>query len=330
MRPANARVQIDTADAAVTTADFATAVRHFLSQQPRQLPSRFLYDPLGSALFDAICHLPWYRVTAGETRLLIGHGRDILSHLRPLGRIVELGAGNGDKLAALLSSAPPRTTPLDLDLIDISPAALATASRALSAFDQVRVFAHESSYEDGLLRLGREPAAAGRTLMLFLGSNIGNYDPDCAAAFLLQARAALRPGDALLLGTDLVKDPDVLEAAYDDAQGVTAAFNRNVLTIINRELGADFPVERFEHVAFYDPERRWIEMRLRARRACVVTIPAIDLEVSFQRGEEIRTEISTKFTRSRLESDYTECGLELTGWLTDPGDRFALSLARAV
>ena len=110
---------------------------------------------------------------------------------------------------------------------------------------------------------------------------------------------------------------------------MTAAFNRNVLTIINRELGADFPVERFEHVAFYDPERRWIEMRLRARRACVVTIPAIDLEVSFQRGEEIRTEISTKFTRPRLESDYAASGLELTDWLTDAGDRFALSLARA-
>jgi L-histidine N-alpha-methyltransferase len=329
MRPANTRVQTDTADAAVTTADFATAVRHFLSQQPRQLPSRFLYDPLGSALFDAICHLPWYRVTAGETRLLIGHGREILSHLHPLGRIVELGAGNGDKLAALLASAPPRTASLDLDLIDISRAALATASRALSAFDQVRVFAHESSYEDGLRRLGREPAAAGRTLMLFLGSNIGNYDPDGAAAFLLQARAALRPGDALLLGTDLVKPEADLLMAYDDPLGVTAAFNRNLLVRINRELGGDFDLDGFAHRAVWNARASRVEMHLVSTRSQRVRIRHADLEIAFHAGEHIWTESSYKFVPGTVAARLSEAGFTPRDQWIDREAQFALTLAEA-
>jgi L-histidine N-alpha-methyltransferase len=165
-------------------------------------------------------------------------------------------------------------------------------------------------------------------VLAFLGGTIGNFLPGSRRRFLRELRAMLGPDDFLLLGTDLVKDIDVLEAAYDDSQGVTAAFNLNMLTIINRELGADFPVALFEHVAFFDPERRWIEMRLRARRAIKVSIPAIDLDVSFQRGEEIRTEISTKFTRERLESDYAACGLALAEWLTDPDGLFGLSLAQ--
>ena len=328
MRPVNNRVQTEAAEAAVTTADFAAAVRHFLPQQPRQLPSRFLYDPLGSALFDAICQLPWYRVTAGEMRLLAKHGGAILSRLQPLARIVELGAGNGDKLAAILSSAPPRRTPLDLELIDISPAALATASRALSAFDQVRVLAHESSYEAGLQRLAGKPVA-GRTLMLFLGSNIGNYDPDGAAAFLRQARAALRPGDALLLGADLVKSEADLLLAYDDPLGVTAAFNRNLLVRINRELGGDFDLEGFAHRAVWNRRASRVEMHLVSTRAQRVFISQIDLLIPFREGEHIWTESSYKFAPDTVAARLSEAGFTPRDQWIDGEAQFSLTLAEA-
>jgi len=162
----------------------------------------------------------------------------------------------------------------------------------------------------------------------FLGGTIGNFPPGARRRFLRRLADLLTPGDYLLLGTDLVKDVDVLEAAYDDAQGVTAEFNRNVLHVLNRELDADFPTELFEHVAFFDPDRQWIEMRLRARRACHVRVDALDLEIDFARGEELRTEISAKFTPDRLEADYAASGLELAEWFTDERDFFALSLAR--
>ena len=329
MRPANARVDTDSAEAVATTADFASAVRHFLAQQPRQLPSRFLYDPLGSALFDAICHLPWYLVTAGETRLLTQHGGAILSHLHPLARIVELGAGNGDKLAAMLSSAARRITPLTLDLIDISAAALATASRALSALDQVRVSAHESSYEAGLRRLAIEPAAAGRTLMLFLGSNIGNYDPDGAAAFLHQAREALRPGDALLLGADLVKPEADLLIAYDDPLGVTGAFNRNLLVRINRELGGDFHLDRFTHRAVWNAHASRIEMHLVSTRPQRVRIRQCDLDIAFCEGEHIWTESSYKFLPDTVSARLSEAGFTPREQWIDAEAQFSLTLAEA-
>jgi L-histidine N-alpha-methyltransferase len=164
-------------------------------------------------------------------------------------------------------------------------------------------------------------------VVAFLGGTIGNFPPGARRRFLRSLAGLLSSGDYLLLGTDLVKDVDVLEAAYDDAEGVTAEFNRNVLHVLNRELDADFPTELFEHVAFFDPDREWIEMRLRAKRACHVRIGALDLEVDFARGEELRTEISAKFTRDRLQADYAACGLELAEWFTDDDGLFALSLA---
>lgn len=322
----NARVTTATAEVAVTTAAFAAAVKQFLTNSPRQLPSRFLYDRLGSALFDAICQLPWYRVTAGETRLLTEHGGAILTHLHPLARIVELGAGNGDKLAAMLSSARPRTTPLAVELIDISPAALATASRALTSFDQVRVSAHESSYEAGLQRLRGEPAA-GRTLMLFLGSNIGNYDPDAAAAFLRQARAALRPGDALLLGTDLVKPEPELLLAYDDPLGVTAAFNRNLLVRINRELGGTFDPDGFAHRAVWNGGQSRVEMHLVSTRVQRVEIAQAKLDITFREGEHIWTESSYKFLPETVAARLSEAGFTRRDQWIDRESQFALTLA---
>jgi L-histidine Nalpha-methyltransferase len=172
------------------------------------------------------------------------------------------------------------------------------------------------------------PARPGRPrVVAFLGGTIGNFTPGTRRRFLRQLRDLLSPGDYLLLGTDLVKDVDTLEAAYNDAQGVTAEFNRNILRVLNRELDADFPTHLFEHVAFFDPHHEWIEMRLRARRACRVHIGAVDLDIGFARGEELRTEISAKFTRARVEADYEAAGLELAAWFTDPERLFALSLA---
>jgi len=300
-----------------------------LTRPSKELPPKHLYDAYGSELFDRITGLPEYYPTRAEREILTERAADIVA-ATGMAELVELGSGTASKTRVLLDAATEtgtlrRYVPFDVAEVVVrdSVAALAEAYPALELHGVVGDFERH---------LGEiPPPEPGRPRVLaFLGGRIGNFLPGSRRRFLRELASRLGPDDRLLLGTDLVKGPDVLEAAYDDAEGVTAAFNRNVLTIINRELGADFPVERFEHVAFYDPERRWIEMRLRAKRACVVTIPAIDLEVSFYRGEEIRTEISTKFTRPRLESDYAAIGLELTDWLTDSGDRFALSLARAL
>jgi len=247
-----------------------------------------------------------------------------------MGELVELGSGTATKTRVLLDAATEAGTLRRYVPFDVAEVVVRDSVAALGEdYPDLELHGIVGDFERHLGEIP-DPEPGCPRVLAFLGGTVGNFLPGSRRRFLRELASRLGPDDRLLLGTDLVKDADVLEAAYDDAQGVTAAFNRNVLTIINRELGADFPVERFEHVAFYDPERRWIEMRLRARRACVVTIPAIDLEVSFSRGEEIRTEISTKFTRPRLESDYAACGLELTDWLTDPAERFALTLARAL
>jgi L-histidine Nalpha-methyltransferase len=171
------------------------------------------------------------------------------------------------------------------------------------------------------------PPAAGPRVIVFLGGTIGNFPPGSRRRFLRQLGMALRPQDRILLGTDLVKDPAILEAAYNDSAGVTAAFNRNMLAVLNRELDADFPLEAFEHVAFYDRENEWIEMRLRALRSLDVHVRRLGLDLHFANREELRTEISAKFTRARLEADFAAAGLRLHEFLTDPEDLFALTLA---
>ena len=300
-----------------------------LTRPFKEIPPKHFYDTEGSRLFEQIMGLPEYYPTRAEREILTSRAGEIVAATK-MGELVELGSGTATKTRVLLDAATEagtlqRYVPFDVaeQVVRDSVAELADAYPGLELHGIVGDFERH---------LGEipDPEPGCPRVLAFLGGTIGNFLPGSRRRFLRELAARLGPEDRLLLGTDLVKDPDILEAAYDAAAGVTAEFNRNVLTIINRELGADFPVERFEHVAFYDPERRWIEMRLRARRACVVTIPAIDLEVSFLRGEEIRTEISTKFTRPRLDRDYAASGLELTDWLTDAGGRFALSLARAV
>jgi L-histidine Nalpha-methyltransferase len=285
----------------VSTADlrrvFAEEAAEFLTRTPRQLPSKYFYDALGSALFDAICELPWYRITRAESALLDRHGREILAPLaRPL-TLAELGCGNGDKMARLAVRAAERFQ--SIQLVDISPAALYSARRRLEGLRAGPVAVHQATYEDGLIRLsqGRRDAAM---LVLFLGSNIGNFDAGPADEMLARVRAALREGDALLLGTDLVKPERELLLAYDDPLKVTAAFNRNLLQRINTELGGTFDLEAWAHESVWNAEHHRVEMHLVSRVPQVVRIAASGLLIRFEAGERIWTESSYKYRPERV------------------------------
>ena len=322
-------VSVNTADAAASRARFAEDVRYYLSLTPRQLPSRYLYDALGSALFDAICELPWYAVTRSETALLQAHGRDILRSLQPLRRIVELGAGNGRKLETLLAGAANALPRTDVHLIDVSRQALRTAADALTSIANVRLHLHEATYEAGLQRLSGGGQASGRSLLLFLGSNIGNFDPPAADAFLRQVRSALEPGDAFLIGVDLVKPERQLTLAYDDPLQVTAAFNRNLLVRINRELDANFELCGFAHRAVWNRAESRVEMHLVSTRRQRVEIRAAGLERTLGDGETIWTESSYKYEPAALLRQLQAAGFRLERqWIDDPA-RFALTLLAA-
>jgi L-histidine Nalpha-methyltransferase len=309
-----------------STAEFAEDVRYYVTQSPRQLPSRFLYDALGSALFDAICHLPWYAVTRSEMRLLQSHASEILSAMRPLARIIELGAGNGRKLETLLASARLAANAVDVHLIDVSPQALRTASDALNGFANVRIHRHEATYEAGLQRLATGVRPALRSLVLFLGSNIGNFDPPGASALLLQIRAALQPGDGFLIGADLVKPEGELLLAYDDPLGVTAAFNRNLLVRLNRELNADFDLSGFVHRAVWNPDESRVEMHLVSTRKQRVIIRAAQLSLELEKGEAIWTESSYKYEPQTLVRQLEAAGFGVQKQWVDRTARFALTL----
>jgi dimethylhistidine N-methyltransferase len=311
-------------------AQFATDVSYYLSLQPRQLPSQYFYDALGSALFDAICRLPWYRVTRAEQRLLSRYAADVLQRAGAIARIVELGPGNGEKLATLIDVGRRSATPLAVELVDVSAAALSLAARTLAQLPRAHVHLHERSYEAGLLEIAAAAQPSGATLLLFLGSNIGNFDRPGAAAFLRTIRAALRAGDALLLGADLVKPASELLLAYDDPLGVTAAFNRNILVRINRELGGNFALDQFAHEAVWNASESRVEMHLVCREAQDVEIAAADLSFTLQPGERIWTESSYKFTPQDVGARLRRAGFEpVANWLDDEG-QFALTLARAV
>lgn len=325
MRPDLERVRLLASEPDAATARMAEDVRFYLGLQPRQLPSRYLYDPLGSALFDAICHLPWYGVTTAEMRLLAEHAPAILRALHPLSRIVELGSGNGDKLVPLVAAAPERPV-LDLHLVDISRAALATAARMLSAFDNVHVVAHEATYEAGLHDVVQIPSGVGRTLALFLGSNIGNYDPPGAEALLRQIRASLGPGDAFLIGVDLVKPEADLLLAYDDPLGVTAAFNRNLLVRLNRELDADFDLSGFRHRAVWNRDASRVEMHLVSTRSQRAHVGRAGFDLAFEAGEYIWTESSYKYDAAGVVRELEAAGFRFREQWIDEPQQFALTL----
>jgi L-histidine Nalpha-methyltransferase len=261
---------------------------------PKRLPSHLLYDELGSALFEAITHLPEYGLTRADERILCRNARDIVRAAGASVEVAELGSGSGRKtrwiLEALAPERPTRYFPIDL-----STTALARCRVELSDIERVRIDPIEADYLEGLTRAARETGPFQRLLVLFLGSTIGNFEPREAEAFLGRVRATLRPRDALLLGTDLVQSPSRLLRAYDDALGVTAAFNRNLLVRLNRELDAGFDVSRFEHEARWNEAECRVEMHLVARGAERVTIGSLGLTIELEPGETIWTESSYKY-----------------------------------
>lgn len=302
---------------------FASDVAEYLQRTPRQLPSRYFYDALGSALFDAICRLPWYRVTRAETALLARHARQMLQGLpRPL-NITELGCGNGEKLAVLLEKGAERFR--RVHLIDISPAALLSARARLATLPGMPVTTFQGTYEQGLSRLAAH-RGHGAWLVLFLGSNIGNFDPPAAHDMLRRIRASLVEGDALLVGTDLVKSARALQLAYDDPLQVTAAFNRNLLRRINDELGGTFDLEGFVHRAVWSQANSRIEMHLVSTRDQLVRIAAIDLEIEFRKDEWIWTESSYKYEPERVVAAGRQAGFAGGDQWIDEDSRFALTL----
>jgi dimethylhistidine N-methyltransferase len=309
--------------------EFAADVRHYLTQIPRQLPSRYLYDALGSALFDAICRLPWYHVTRAETGLLGRHGREILDHVDHPSRIVELGGGNGEKLSLLLSARNPASAAPVVHLVDVSPAALETAAQAIGRLDHVSVVTHHARYMAWLDATSRDSGTAQseRTLLLFLGSNIGNFDPPAAEVLLDKIRKVLSPGDHFLLGADLVKPSADLLLAYDDPLGVTAAFNKNLLVRINRELDANFETEGFRHAAVWNAAESRIEIHLVSTRRQQVRVPGAGLDLTLEADETIWTESSYKYRPDDIAQTLERCGFQQSAQWLDAEAGFALMLA---
>jgi L-histidine Nalpha-methyltransferase len=298
-------------------------VRAGLTAVPKTLPPKYFYDARGSELFDEITRLPEYYLTRAETSILRRHSADIAA-LAACESLVELGSGTSAKTRLLLRALLTGGTLREFVPFDVDPAVLTDASDALAAeFPGLAIAPFVGDFEHDI---GTIPAKGRRTIA-FIGSTIGNLEPEVRARFLAQVGAALRPGDTFLLGTDMVKDPGRLVQAYDDAAGVTAAFNRNILVVVNRELDADFDVDEFRHVALWDPENEWIEMRLRSERAQQVTINDLGLVVTFAAGEELRTEISAKFRRERIAAELAAAGMRVVKFWTDEDGDFGLTLA---
>ncbi|WP_433826116.1 L-histidine N(alpha)-methyltransferase [Actinoplanes sp. CA-015351] len=301
-------------------------VRAGLTDSPKWLPPKWFYDARGSALFEEITRLPEYYPTRTERAILVD-AAPAIARITEAKSLVELGSGSSEKTRLLLDAMLGRGTLGSFVPLDVSASFLASSVDTLTAdYPGLTV---TGVVGDFARHLGHLPDGDNR-VVAFLGGTIGNLIPAERAAFLTSLRQALHPGEWLLLGADLVKDPSVLVPAYDDAAGVTAAFNRNVLHVVNRELGAGFDADAFEHVALWNPEQEWIEMRLRAGAAQQVRIAELDLTVSFAAGEELRTETSAKFRRDGLATELGAAGFELSHWWTDPKEWFGVLLAQAL
>lgn len=299
-------------------------VRAGLTASPKTLPPKYFYDARGSELFDEITRLPEYYLTRAETQILAARAGQIAAATR-CESLVELGSGTSAKTRLLLQALSAAGTLREFVPVDVDPAVLTGASDALAGeYPGLLIAPLVGDFERDL---GAIPVKHHR-MIAFLGSTIGNLDPAARGAFLAQVAAALRPGEHLLLGMDLVKDTARLLRAYDDAAGVTAEFNKNVLAVINRELDADFALAEFAHVAVWDAANEWIEMRLRSAREQQVRISRLGLSVAFAAGEEMRTEISAKFRRAGIEAELAAAGLSPRRFWTDAGDDFGLILAQ--
>ncbi|MEV0289060.1 L-histidine N(alpha)-methyltransferase [Kribbella sp. NPDC050820] len=301
-------------------------VRAGLTAEPKWLPPKWFYDARGSELFEQITRLPEYYPTRAEREILQARAGEIAA-ITKAHTLVELGSGSSEKTRLLLDGLRDHGTLTTFVPLDVSESALRDAADAINV-DYPTLDVH-GVVGDFTAHLDKLPGDAPR-VVAFLGGTIGNLLPAEREIFYASVRDVLEPGEWLLLGTDLVKDPKTLVAAYDDSAGVTAEFNKNVLRVINRQLGADFDVDAFSHVALWDAENEWIEMHLRAERAMQVLIPEIHLEVDFAAGEELSTEISAKFHPHTVHAELDKAGFTEAAWWTDSEARFALSLWQAV
>ena len=305
-------------------AGMAEDVREGLSSPFKEIPPKYFYDERGSQLFERITELDEYYPTRAEREILSERSAEIVAAASPT-TLIELGSGAASKTRILLNAMRDAGSLETYVPVDISEEITRrVAEELVDEYEGLRVHGVVADYETHLERIPREEGG----LIAFLGGTIGNFRPGPRRSFLARIATLMYPGDSFLLGTDLVKDRELLEAAYNDSAGVTAEFNKNVLHVLNRELDADFDPDRFEHVAFWDADNQWIDIRLRSLAEQFSDVPALDMRVHFARNEEMRTEISTKFTRQRLEASYADAGLELVEWWTDPDQLFALSLAR--
>ena len=303
----------------------AADVRAGLTSPFKELSPRYFYDERGSELFEQITELEEYYPTRCERAILENRAAEICEAANRPASLIELGSGSARKTRVLLDAMRCAECLETYCPVDISEEITRdTAEKIAAEYDGINVRGLVCDFEFDLERVPVE----GPRVIALLGGTVGNFAPHQRAAFLRRVCNLLGPEDSFLLGTDLVKDPATLEAAYNDSKGVTAEFNKNVLAVLNRELAADFEIDAFEHVARWDPENLWVDIRLRSLANQVANVEALDMLVPFSAGEEMRTEISTKFLRPGLEGIYAEAGLELTDWWTDPDGLYALSLGR--
>ena len=306
-------------------------VRWGLGQRQKQLQPRYLYDALGSQLFEAICELPEYGITRVERRLLAAHAVAIGAGLASPVTLVELGGGNGEKIALLIEPLLPTLADLRVALVDVSTTALDLATRTLGRFPGLVVTGHQATYEDGLRRIADGRAGDDTMVVAFLGSNIGNLEPSAAGTFLGNLRAVLRAGDRLVIGADLVKPEAELVRAYNDQLGVTAAFNKNLLGRLNRELGADFDLDQFAHRAVWNATSSRVEMHLESLCAQTVSIPGGgDCRVRFVEGESIWTEGSYKYETEEVAALAAPAGFDRRAQWVESESRFAITAFDAV